>query len=135
MSLSKRCVSNNSSSTADQIPGSRPPLWKKGAILGPTPFPPGQVADDNSDYTLHSQTLRGVFRALSQRSCFSQQRWAGFMSYIPLTMVFIKVIVVTGPWCPGYYFICRVYIYQAHFLGLSVPITSYLATLSTPLCG
>lgn len=61
ISLSKLCVRNHSSSTADQIPGSRPPLWKKGTILGLTPFPPGQVTDDNSDYFPHSQTRRGVF--------------------------------------------------------------------------
>lgn len=60
MSLSKRCVSNNSS-TADQIPGSRLPLWKKGTILGPAPFPPGQAADDNSNYTSLTEPAWSVF--------------------------------------------------------------------------
>lgn len=74
------CVSDNNSSTADQIPGSRLPLWKKRAVLSPAPFPPGQVADDNSDYTPHSQTPHGVCRALSQRSCWHSHNGGGQVS-------------------------------------------------------
>lgn len=83
-----------------KMPGTILRLWKKGVILGLSPFSHMQVADNNSDYTpSFPNPTWSVFWALSQWSCWHSLKGGGQISWTTSlwTMISIKVIVVAGP--------------------------------------
>ena len=100
MFLSKRCVSNKAPPPQIKVPGTVLHLWQKGVILGLSPFPHKQVADNNSGYTpSFPNPIWSVFWSLSQWSFWHSLKGGGQISWTTSlwAMIFIKVIVVAGP--------------------------------------